>query len=1080
MLLPRSAAPLAVAVLFIGFFIFTSNAQQPASGAKPPVVAARPVAVQMGPAVDFQREIRPILSDNCFFCHGPDEATRLLDLRLDTREGAFTARSSGTPVVPGDPAASLLYQRITATDKDRVMPPVHSKKTLTDAQRDVIKRWIEQGAPWKEHWAFAAPSRSPLPPVKNIRWVRNVIDRFVLARLEAAGLQPAQEADRRTLARRLSLDLIGLPPQPEAVEAFVNDKSAQAYESYVDRLLESKHWGEHRGRYWLDAARYADTHGVHLDNYREMWPYRDWVINAFNRNLPYDRFIIEQIAGDLIPNQTMDQQIATGFHRCNATTNEDGAIADEVAAIYTKDRVDTTGSVFLGLTMGCASCHDHKFDPISQRDFYSLAAFFRNTKQGPLDGNVWDTPPSIVVPRQEDLDRWNQIPNEEAGLKVRMKAARADGETDFGKWLDGQERVSVRSPLEPADELLALTVEGREPKLLVKGNPVAVTLPEGVTMGDAYIAGRKALLFSGKGFLALPSLDAISADRPFSIAVWFFLPAGEDTFVVASQSDPKSKGRGWSFELARRTPVFRLTGLGGRVLLARGNIIDRLKPAGWYHIAFSYDGNRVPSSLRLFLNGKEASSEGGGEGAQLKGEIRSFSPLQIGAGGGRYFDGGAVDDLRIYNRVLSSEDVSLLARWPALDLARQKKTPELTSEEREGFRDYYFIREHGDVIDLAGQMQALNVEKLAIARRSAVTHVQQEKDGKAYANVLFRGMYDQPKDKVEANTPSVLPPMLSSLPRNRMGLARWLLDPVHPLTSRVTVNRVWQEMFGTGIVKTADDFGSQGEAPSHPELLDWMAVEFRENGWDLKKFYKLMVTSASYRQAAVSTPLKLEKDPENRLLSRGPRFRMDAEMIRDYALAASGLLVPAIGGPSVKPYQPDGVWETVAMFSSNTRFYRPDSGSNLYRRSLYSFWKRSAPPASMDVLNAPTRENCTVRRERTNTPLQALVTMNDVQFVEAARYLAQRALLAAPGDFERQMEFLSMHLVARPLDERERSVTRKAYQDYLRFYGTARDEARTLITQGESPPDSSLPAPELAAMTMVTNQLMNLDEVLVK
>jgi len=1077
---PRSALPLAVVALLAGQFLFTSNAQQSPPGSKPPATVTRSVVAPKAAAIDFQREIRPILSDNCFFCHGPDEATRLADLRLDTREGLFAARDSGTPVVPGNPAASVLYRRITTPEKERLMPPVHSKKALTDGQKDLLRRWIEQGAPWKEHWAFATPSRPPLPAVKNASWVRNAIDRFVLARLEASGLQPAVEADRRTLARRVSLDLAGLPPEPEAVEAFVNDKSAQAYETFVDRLLTSKHWGEHRGRYWLDAARYADTHGVHLDNYREMWPYRDWVIDAFNRNLPYDRFIIEQIAGDLIPNRTMEQQIATGFHRCNATTNEDGAIADEVAAIYAKDRVDTTGSVFLGLTMGCASCHDHKFDPISQRDFYSLAAFFRNTTQGPLDGNVWDTPPSIVVPRPEDLARWNQISTEEASLKARLKAARTEGEADFAKWLDGQDRVSASSPLEPADELLALTVQGERPRLLVKGNPVAVTLPEGVSLGDAHIAGQKALHFSGKAFLELPNVEAIASDRPFSVAVWFYVPAGEDSFIVASQSDPKSKSRGWTFELTRRTPIFRLTGLGGRVLVARGNIIDRLKPAAWYHIAFSYDGYRVPSSLRLFLDGKEAGLEGAGEGAQLKGEIRNFSPLQVGSQGNRYFDGGAIADLRVYNRVLSPEDVSLLAHWAAFELARPKKTAALAPNELEGFRDYYFVREHADSMDLAGQLQTLRAEKLAIARRGAVTHVQQEKESKAHANVLFRGMYDQPRDTVEASTPAVLPPMGSSLPRNRMGLARWLLDPRHPLTSRVTVNRIWQEIFGTGLVKTTDDFGSQGEAPTHPDLLDWLAVEFREGGWDLKKFYKLLVTSATYRQAAVSTPLKLEKDPENRLLSRGPRFRMDAEMIRDYALAASGLLVPSIGGPSVKPYQPDGVWEAVAMFSSNTRFYRSDSGSNLYRRSLYSFWKRSAPPAAMEVFNAPTRENCTVRRERTNTPLQALAAMNDVQMIEAARHLAQRALLAAPGDFDRQMRFLSARLVARPFDERERAVTRKAYEDYLRFYAGAKDEARTLIRQGESKPDSSLPAPELAAMTMVANQLLNLDEVLVK
>ncbi|MBM3775120.1 MAG: DUF1553 domain-containing protein, partial [Acidobacteria bacterium] len=816
------------------------------------------------------------------------------------------------------------------------------------------------------------------------------------------------------------------------------------------------------------------------DNYREMWPYRDWVIGAYNRNLPFDRFILEQIAGDLLPDRTMDQQIATGFHRCNATTNEGGAIPEEVAAIYAKDRVDTTGSVFLGLTLGCATCHDHKFDPISQRDFYSMAAFFRNTLQNPLDGNVPDTPPAIVVPRPEDLERWNEIPAEEAHLKARMKSVRDEAESEFARWLDGKDRPLASSPLEPADELLAVTVAEDGPRFLVKGRPAEVTLPGTVTIGESHLKGSAALHFSAKGFVELPSIDLIRADQPFSIAAWFYMPKEEDNFVVASQTDADSKGRGWMIEIVGRIPIFRLAGQAGRGLVLRGNIIDRLKPGAWYHIAFSYDGNRSPSGLQFFLNGKQAASEGSGESVQLKGDIRNFSPLLIGAQGGRYFNGGAIADLRIYGRVLSAEDVALLAGWPVLHRARQKPSPELTREEREGFRSYYLGREHADSMDLAGQLQALKAEKLSVARRGAVTHVQQEKEGMPVAHVLYRGMYDQPGDKLGAGTPSVLPPMSSSLPRNRLGLAGWLVEPGNPLTARVSVNRFWQEVFGTGIVRTADDFGSQGEAPSHPELLDWLAVEFRESGWDTKKFFKLLVTSAAYRQAAVATPLKLDKDPENRLLSRGPRFRMDAEMVRDYALAASGLLTPTLGGPPVKPYQPEGIWETVAMPSSNTRFYRPDSGAKLYRRSLYSFWKRSAPPASMEILNAPTRENCTVRRERTNTPLQALVTMNDVQFVEAARRLAERALQAAPGDAGRQIRFLSARLVARDLEESERSITQKAYQDYLRYYDTKVEEARKLIAQGASKADPALPAAELAAMTMVANQLLNLDEVLVK
>ena len=1010
--------------------------------------------------IDFQREIRPILSSNCFSCHGPDQGSRMADLRLDTKEGAMAARKSGAAIVPGKPDASQLYQRITSEQKGKLMPPVHTQRTLAAGQKELLKRWIEQGAPWKEHWSFTTLTRPALPAVApvsaNAKWARNPIDRFVLARLDAAGLQPAPEAGLRQLARRAALDVTGLPPSPEMVQALVDDKGPQAYERYLDRLLESQQWGEHRARYWLDAARYADTHGIHVDNYREMWPYRDWVIKAFNKNLRFDQFVIEQLAGDLLPNPTADQLIATGFQRNNPTSSEDGAIAEEFEAIYAKDRVDTTSAVFLGLTLGCATCHDHKFDPLSQRDFYAMTAFFRNTTQWPFDGNIPDTPPILVVPDPQDQGKWAHVKSEETRLRGRLELARTTSAHDFAGWLDGQNRRNIKTPLEPADELLALTPAG----IRVKGQPAGLKLPTGVTLGPAHIAGREALHFSGNAFLELPGVDAIQADQPFSVSMWFFLPKAEDSFIVASQTDPSSKGRGWSLDLTRRTPTVRLVGPGGRALSLSGLVVDRLDPARWYHLAFSYDGKRAAEGFRLFVNGKPARAQGSGKGGRLNGEIRSFSPFLIGAIGGasgdRFFDGGAIADLRVYARTLSDNDAALLADWPALELARQKPTADLTAGEREGFRTYYYVREHGDSMDLAAELQGVETEKLAILRRSAITHVQHEEPGMPSASVLFRGMYDQPRDRLPASTPGVLPPMAAGLPRNRMGLARWLVDAGNPLMTRVTVNRFWQEIFGQGLVRTSDDFGSQGETPSHPELLDWLAVEFREGGWDVKKFYKLLLTSATYRQAAVTTPLKLEKDVDNRLLSRGPRFRMDAEMVRDYALAASGLLVPAIGGPSVKPYQPDGVWEAVAMLGSNTRFYHRDSGDSLYRRSLYTFWKRSAPPPALEIFNAPTRENCTVRRERTNTPLQALATMNDVQYVEAARHLAQRALRAEPGNLHRQMRFLSGRLLARDLDERELRVTLTAHQKFLRFYDSRTEAARQLIAQGESKADLSL------------------------
>jgi hypothetical protein len=881
------------------------------------------------------------------------------------------------------------------------------------------------------------------------------------------------------LIRRVSLDLTGLPPTPEEVEAFVKDKSPKAYEKVVDRLLSSPHWGEHRGRYWLDAARYADTHGLHIDNYREMWPYRDWVINAFNRNLPFDQFTIEQIAGDLLPNPTMDQLIATGFHRCNVTTNEGGVIPEEVAAMYAKDRADTTGVVFLGLTVGCATCHDHKFDPITQKDFYSLTAFFRNTSQDPLDGNVYDTPPVLVVPKEEDLPRWRQIGVEEKSLNARREEVRNASAPEFSKWLEEDKRADIPGPVEPADEVLSVT-STPSPGVVLNGKAVSLSLPEGIAPGEGHIAGQKAIRFQGKSFIELPNMPDMRMENPFTIAAWFYLPQNEGDVVIVSQTDPDSKNRGWAFEVNARLPTLRLT-TGSTTLQVRPRNTERLKPGTWNHVAFSYDGSREVAGLRMFVNGRETYAEKRTNERTIEGDFRTWAPLRIGSDGKRkYYDGGAIAELRIFTKPLTEEEVELVLLWPALNAARSKRGEELTEAERRGFQLYFLNRDYGRYQSIVKEDLDLEKERRAIASRGALTHIQQErKDQKPFAHILNRGLYDQPKEKVGPAAPSALPPLPASYPQNRLGLAKWLVDENNPLTARVAVNRFWQEVFGTGLVRSADDFGSQGEPPSHPKLLDWLAVEFRESGWDVKKLFRLMVTSAAYRQSAAVTPAKIQKDPNNRLLSRGPRFRMDAEMVRDYALATSGLLVPKIGGPSVKPYQPSGIWEAVAMNESNTRFYKRDVGDKLYRRSLYTFWKRSAPPASMDLFNAPTREGCTVNRERTNTPLQALVTMNGEQFVEAARHLAGDALRHA-DTFDDRLDYLTARALGRSFGIKERAVAKKALDDYVAHYAGDVRDAGLLITTGESIPDSSLGKAELAAYTMLANQILNLDEVLNK
>jgi hypothetical protein len=1024
--------------------------------------AAAPASAQ---TIDFQREIRPVLSENCFQCHGPDSGTRMAGLRLDRKESAFEIRKNGPILVPGKPDASLLYQRITAPTAARRMPPEASHKSLTPVQIAKLKLWIEQGAPWKEHWAYRAPVKPAPPAVRNALWARNPIDRFILAKLEASNLAPAPAADRRTLIRRVALDLTGLPPTPAELDQYLKDTSPEAYEKMVDRYLASPHYGEERARYWLDAARYGDTHGMHVDNYQEIWPYRDWVIGAYNRNEGYDRFATEQLAGDLLKNATLDQRIATGFQRCNVTTNEAGIIEDEYAEVYAKDRAETVGAVLIGLTVGCATCHDHKFDPITQKDFYSLGAFFRNTTQRVMDDNAPDTPPVVVVPRPEDRDQWAKTSAQLAAVRTEMQETSGAANAPFEQWLANRTKTTSNSPLEPVSELYTADL--------------AALAKSGVNVqpGDSDVPGRSALHFLKNEGVSITDAPRLDSEKPFTISVSFFFPKAEQGYTIAAHINSNEKNRGWTIDVGARVPGMRLTGDGGRSIEIRAAHLQQLQHGTWNTIVVSYDGSRHQSGLSLYLNGRAVPAQGrGNQNVELSGDIAVDSPLILG----RSLADGAIADFRIFNRVVSESEAHLLSEWPAIQTALATDSAQLSAPAKTALLTYFLNNEYEPYRKLAREQNELNLEAGAIARRGAVSLVMEERtDTKPAAWILYRGAYDQRRQQVGADTPSILPPMTSSMPRNRLGLAEWLFTEDNPMTARVAMNRMWQEIFGTGIVKTVEDFGSQGEPPTHPELLDWLAVDFREHGWDMKRFYRQILLSATYRQAAIATPDKLAKDPENRLLSRGPRFRLDGEMVRDYALAASGLLSPQIGGPSVKPYQPEGVWESVAMDGSNTRYYKQDAGNGLYRRSMYTFWKRSAPPASMEIFNAPTRETCTVRRERTDTPLQALVTMNDVQFVEAARELAERGMQSA-ADFESQLDFVSTRLLARPLNPKERVIVRRSFDRYLSYYDAHPGDAAKFLNQGERKPDPALPPADFAAMTMLASQLLNLDEVLNK
>lgn len=1049
-------------------------------------------------AVQFNRDIRPILAEDCFHCHGPDPGTRKAGLRLDTQAGFFASRDkTGPTIVKGQPDKSPLYQRLTTKEEDDVMPPRKEHKDLKPEQIALFKKWIEQGAPWQPHWSFIKPERSALPAVKNEAWVKTPVDRFILAKLESLNLQPAPEADPRTLFRRLSLDMTGLPPSSEDTEAFVKDCGASENQSaisnpksaipdavlsrWVDKLMQSEHWGEHRGRYWLDAARYADTHGMHFDNYREMWPYRDWVISAFNKNQPFDKFTVEQIAGDLLPNHSESQLIATGFQRCNITTNEGGTIDEENLALYATDRVQTMGWVFMGLTTNCAQCHDHKFDPFTSRDFYSMAAFFRNTTQAAKDGNVKDTAPNLVVPVGADRPRWDKLPGELAAVGAERAKRRQEAHGDFNKWLASATPTSLDKDL-PTEGLIA-----HVPLNEGAGNEVAsICGPGSKFKATGEVAwkpdgklGPAPVMHEGSTF-DLGDLGDFERNQKFSYGAWIKVGRAGVFGGIIARMDEKNDYRGWDlFQSDRALAVHIVSKWPDNAL----KVMTRqavLKPGTWQHVFVTYNGSGKAGGVKIYVDGVEQKLNAEVNKLEPKSSIRTTTPLRIGQRSHtQIFEGGSIQDARVYTRLVDEPEIKKIARIGPLRAMLAAASDKRTPQQRNALYDHYLTTRDEPYMAIEKKETALESERETIKARGAETLVQEEvMNVKPTAFILMRGQYDRKGDQVEANTPAFLNPLPEGAPHNRLGLAQWVVNPENPLTARVTVNRFWQELFGTGLVKTSEDFGIMGNPPTHPELLDWLAVEFRESGWDVKRFFKMLVTSSAYRQAALTTPAKLEKDADNRLLSRGPRFRMDAEMIRDYALAASGTLSPRMGGPSTKPYQPEHVWDQVGI--GNTREYVQDKGENLYRRTVYNFWKRMAPPPNLDIFNAPSREVSCVRRERTDTPLQALVTMNDPQFVEAARNLAQHAMVAGAGDAEKTLNYIARHILCRPLKEQEKSIVLTSHQDLLDFYQGHADDAKALIAVGETKADAKLDPAALASWTMVCNEMLNLDEVLNK
>lgn len=1037
--------------------------------------------------VEFNKDIRPILADACFHCHGPDPGTRKAGLRLDTEAGFFTARKGEEPtVIKGQPEKSSLYQRLLSTDEDEIMPPPESHKELKPAQIAMIKTWIEQGAPWQPHWSLIPPQKPAEPTVKDKTWGKSPVDRFVLSKLEEKGLKPAPEADAHALIRRVSLDLTGLPPSPELVNRYATaDKLTDAQlNALADELMKSPAYGEHRARYWLDAARYGDSHGLHFDKPREMWPYRDWVVNAFNRNLPFDQFTIEQIAGDLLPKPTEDQLVATGFQRCNITTNEGGTIDEENLANYAADRVQTMGWVYMGLTTNCSQCHDHKFDPITQRDYYSMAAFFRNTTQKAKDGNVKDgLGPVLVLPAEKDRPRWTALPAEIAASQKLQNEARTAAAKPFETWF------ATAKPADLAADIPTKGIIAHIPLNEGKGQEVAATCGETKTAKTFKSAGVITWKPDGKlgpapeikpgSNFDLGDVGNFEKEKPFSYGLWFRSGNVTQSGSILARMDEKNGFRGWDIMQSANKVSVHIISKWPSDALKVTTAKPALRAGVWQHLFVTYDGKGKVGGLRIYVDGVDTPVKT--DAASLKGSIVTSTPTKIGQRSSTPLREGGVQDIRLYDRQLTATEVQTLAKVvPLQQFVGAKK---IHPKNREALFDHYLATRDKAYQTASTQTNKLTAEKEAIKARSPITHIQEEKmDAKPMANILMRGAYDKVGEQVDAAVPAALGKLAPDAPKNRLGLAQWLVDAKNPLTARVTVNRFWQELFGAGIVKTSDDFGIMGSAPTHPELLDWLAVEFRESGWDVKRFLKMLLTSATYRQAALITPEKIEKDRDNSLLSRGPRFRMDAEMIRDHALAVSGLLHHKVGGPSVYPVQVPNLWKEIG-------FLRPEigmdewpvsDGPDLYRRALYTFWRRVCTYPTLATFDAPSREVCVSRRPRTNTPLQALAALNEPTLLEAARFFGQRILAEGGPDDASRVDYAFTRSVGRAPTAVEQRRLLAFVQQQERSFRADPEAAQALIQVGQAPKPADLEARKLAVWMTLASVLFNLDETLTK
>ncbi|GJM28989.1 MAG: endo-inulinase [Cyclobacteriaceae bacterium] len=1050
--------------------------------------------------IDFNFHVKPILSDRCYTCHGPDNNARKAEFRLDTESGAFSGLATGGHAfLAGNLKKSKAITRILSDDPEFMMPPPESNLHLNSREKAIIAKWVEQGAQWKDHWSFIPPVKTALPTIADGSWrINNSIDNFILGRLESEGLEPSDPAPKATLLRRVSLDLTGLPPSVADLELFLKDESADAYEKVVDRLLSAKHYGERMAIDWLDVARYADSHGYQDDGMRNAWPWRDWVINAYNTNMPYDQFLIWQLAGDLLPDPTKEQLIATCFNRNHPQTQEGGVVDEEYRVEYVADRTNTFGKALLGLTMECARCHDHKYDPITQKEYYSLYAYFNNNHDTGIIPYNGEASPTLILPSEEAegqlIELRKEIARQEAALASdqyleqvkQWIQVKQNADNSLTKGLKAE--FNFDHQFEVDDGSVNLDKSPAKKDGVYKANFAYRNLAKNQLDAKVYgdmdsrplmVEGRRGmgLKFRGDAGIRFNHDLEFERNQPFTVSIWVKLLSEGESGPIFNKSNGEFEGyRGWLCKLNKDGTIsFQLNHVWP------ANCIDiktkeKLPVGKWTHLVMAYDGSSKASGLRVYIDGRIPDHQVITDNLNksilhgINASNWNYMPVLLGMEFRSTIVDIVMDDFKIYDRELSSVEISALHEDLPVDLS--------SANERQ-LQEYYLLTgkdsEYQQTLNNLTRLRGQ--ENLMITDQPEVM-IMKERPVMRTTYLLERGMYDAHGEEVSPGTPEVFPEIDQDFSADRLGLANWLVHPDHPLSARVAVNRLWTQCFGAGLVATQEDFGNQGNLPTHPELLDWLAVDLIEKKWDVKASLKQIVMSATYKQSSIPSQEAAERDAENVYYSYYPFHRLSAEVIRDQALSVSGLLVPVVGGPSVYPYQPKGIWKALA--TRNATEYIQQHGDSLYRRSMYTVWKRSSPPPAMMNFDAPDRYYCVVRRQQTSTPLQSLVLMNDPQFVEAARICGERIIRESGSDLDERIDFAFKMLVGRNprIDEKNKMIS--LYQEELNAFKHNPKRATELLNVGEYPLDQTLDQTELAAFSILASTLMNFDEFVIK